>query len=64
MSNGYYSASLYYNYLDLPFETFNISSYDTVDVSMISLYGKTNQDTEFEAYCQEPHHLKVEWFTI
>ena len=64
LSNGYYSASLYYNDLDLPFETFNISSYDTVDVSMISLYGKTNQDTEFEAYCQEPHHLKVEWFTI
>jgi len=34
-----------------------------------SFYFRTtalNQEveSEFEAYCQEPHHLKIEWFTI
>lgn len=43
----------------------NIGSYyDPKDSITINMQGRSGQDAEFEAYCQEPHHLKVEWFTV
>ena len=60
-----YSTSLSYINSDLPLAACNITSYyDPVDSSIITMYGKSNQSAEFEAFCQEPHHLKVEWFTM
>ena len=67
LSGGGYSVYFDTSELDpnLPFTTFGITSYyDPVDSSIITMYGRTGQDTEFEAYCQESHHLKVEWFTV
>ena len=65
MNSGDYFTSLSYINSDLPLATCNITSYyDPVDSSIITMNGKPNQDAEFEVFCQEPHHLKVEWFTI
>lgn len=67
LSSNNYGLSFNTSELDpnLPFVHFGINSYyDPVDSSIITIYGRTGQDAEFEAYCQEPHHLKVEWFTV
>lgn len=62
--NGGYSVSFSID-SNLPVSLFSISSYyDPVDSVIINIYGRDGQDVEFETYCQTPHHLKIEWFTI
>lgn len=67
LSNNSYHISFNESELgqNLPLTMFSIDSYyDPVDGSIIIMNGRKGQDAELEAYCQEPHHLKVEWFTI
>lgn len=67
LSGNGYSISFNASELDLnlPFTSFSMYSYyDPVDGSIINMYGRTGQDAELEAYCQESHHLKVEYFTV
>lgn len=52
------------NYTELPLSSFNLTNYSSPNSFYFSVYGEPDQDTEFEAYCQESHHLKVEWFIV
>ena len=60
-----YNLTLRYSDSNLPFSIVKINSYhDPVDSVIIQIIGLSEKDVELEAYSQEPHHLKVEWFTI
>ena len=52
------------NNMESPLSSFLLGDYSSLNSFYFTIYGVRNQDTEFEAYCQEPHHLKVEWFTV
>ena len=50
---------------DAPVSMFRLSNYSSPNSFTFNLTSlNPNVESEFEAYCQEPHHLKVEWFTV
>ena len=59
-----FNLSVTINNMESPLSGFQLSDYSSLNSFYFTIYGVRNQDTEFEAYCQEPHHLKVEWFTV
>ena len=59
-----FSLRVTINDVESPLSGFQLSDYSSLNSFYFTIYGVRNQDTEFEAYCQEPHHLKVEWFTV
>ena len=49
----------------LPFIRFNLQAYSSEDTNHVfSIYSNESSSSELEAYCQESHHLKIEWFII
>lgn len=59
--NGYINVSD----STLPFSSIQSgNSYEiqgNFDINLQTVIGK---ESEFQTYCQTPHHLKIEWFTI
>lgn len=50
---------------ELPFVSVGLSPYSFEDKNyMLEIRSNESSSPELEAYCQEPHHLKVEWFII
>ena len=50
---------------ELPFVSISLAPYSFEDKNyMFSIQSNESSSPELEAYCQEPHHLKVEWFII
>ena len=50
---------------ELPFVSIDLSRYSFGDKNhRFSIQSNKSSNPELEAYCQEPHHLKVEWFTV
>ena len=50
---------------ELPFVKIGLSSYSFEDKNYTFLIQSNESSSpELQAYCQESHHLKVEWFTI
>lgn len=62
--NAGFNLSVSINYMDSLFSGFKLGSYDAPNSFYFSIYGAGDQEVEFETYCQEPHHLKVEWFIV
>ena len=50
--------------VDTPCGTILIQQYNEHSLNC-TIYAKgPDVESEFETYCQTPHHLKIEWFTI
>ena len=61
-SGAGFNFTVHMNDMELPLSGFTLSDYSSLNSFYFAIYGARDKDAEFEAYCQEPHHLKVEWF--
>ena len=52
------------NGMESPLSGFTLGDYSSLNSFYFTIYGVKDKDADLEAYCQEPHHLKVEWFTV
>ena len=62
-TNTDFKASVNIN--ESPLYSFDISKYSSPNSFNFTIIALNQEvESEFEAYCQNPHHLKVEWFTV
>lgn len=65
VTDGSFSMSKLISDSKLSFiRSFTISSYSSENSYIFRINGDSGKDVELEAYCQEPHHLKIEWFVL
>ena len=49
---------------DTPCGTISIGQYNEHSFNCVIYPKGPDVESEFEAYCQTPHHLKIEWFIV
>ena len=62
-SSSGFSATI--NISESPVQSFQINPYSSLNSFHCNISSlNPSVESEFEAYCQEPHHLKIEWFPV
>ena len=63
--NGQFQKGVVVDDSNLPFRAFMCNNVATMNRFEFILYSKLNyDDPDLQTYCQTPHRLKIEWFTI